>query len=462
MIVDPRSPNLGIDDAQPPAEPRRSVIPVIIAWLVIAAIVGLIFVMGLRPKSVAAGAEAPSRTASAELLIQARVAVGFNALAHGKSGKALATSFKGDGGRSATDRMRMAIVAGEISGSAAATRELDELEKSAVPKALNSQVDALRLIYADGPGILTDAARQELLSAHGWFGQLALTHGLPDDDAARRAALAPAIRAAGASIAILGLGGVGLVVGLVILVIALVAVIDGKIPHRYRPPSPGRSGPFVEAFALYMVGMVVVSAVLYRVIGTSPSVAANFWIALALPLPLIWPRLRGLSWSEIRAGFGWYAGRGFVREALCGVVGYIAGIPLLIVALLVTSVLSKLSHTTPSHPIVGEAGQGGGMVHVLLLYGLAAVFAPLAEETMFRGALFHHCRRGLPWWLSAGIVALIFAAIHPQGWVGIPLLATIAVVLAALREWRGSLIAPIVCHACVNAVTVTMLVLMTG
>jgi membrane protease YdiL (CAAX protease family) len=102
------------------------------------------------------------------------------------------------------------------------------------------------------------------------------------------------------------------------------------------------------------------------------------------------------------------------------------------------------------------------MVHVLLLYGLAAVFAPLAEETMFRGALFHHCRRGLPWWLSAGIVALIFAAIHPQGWVGIPLLATIAVVLAALREWRGSLIAPIVCHACVNAVTVTMLVLMTG
>jgi membrane protease YdiL (CAAX protease family) len=81
---------------------------------------------------------------------------------------------------------------------------------------------------------------------------------------------------------------------------------------------------------------------------------------------------------------------------------------------------------------------------------------------MFRGALFHHCRRRLPWWLSAILVALIFAAIHPQGWVGIPLLATIAVVLAALREWRGSLIAPIACHACVNAVTVTMLVLMTS
>jgi membrane protease YdiL (CAAX protease family) len=253
-----------------------------------------------------------------------------------------------------------------------------------------------------------------------------------------------------------------LVVGLVILVIALVAAIDGKLPRAYRPPPPGRSGPFVEAFALYMAGMVVVSAVLYRVIGTSPSLAANFWIALALPLPLMWPRLRGLSWAEIRAGFGWHAGRGVVREALWGVVGYVAGIPLLIIALLVTSLLSKLSHVTPSHPIVGEAGQGSGLVHVLLLYGLASVFAPLAEETMFRGALYHHVRRGLPWWLSAVLVALIFAAIHPQGWVGIPLLATIAVVLAALREWRGSLIASIVCHACVNAVTVTMLVMMTG
>jgi len=202
--------------------------------------------------------------------------------------------------------------------------------------------------------------------------------------------------------------------------------------------------------------------VLYRLIGASPSLAANFWIALALPLPLIWPRLRGLSWPEIRAGFGWHAGRGVVREAACGVVGYIAGMPLLVIALLVSSILAKLSHTTPTHPIVGEAAGSTGLIHVLLLYGLASVFAPLAEETMFRGALYHHVRRGLPWWLAGPLVALIFAAIHPQGWVGIPVLATIAIVLAGLREWRGSLVASIVCHACVNAVTVTMLLMMTG
>ena len=67
-------------------------------------------------------------------------------------------------------------------------------------------------------------------------------------------------------------------------------------------------------------------------------------------------------------------------------------------------------------------------------------------------------------WLVIVSVALcvIFAAIHPQGGVGIPMLTTIALAFAALREWRGSIIAPMVCHACVNGVTVTMLVLITA
>jgi membrane protease YdiL (CAAX protease family) len=462
MTADPTPPG-ALESASAPREPRRSIVPVIIAWLVILAVVGVIVVAGLRPKSVESADHSPSRTASTQLLIQSRIAVGFNHLASGKTGTSLVHSIDRPDELSAADRLRVTAVVGELGGKDAVLERLDELEKKAkIPADATDFADALRVVYAKGPGAADATARERLASYGGWFGQLALTHGLPDDDPTRRAALAPAVRAAGASIAILALGGFGLVVGLVILVIALVAAIDGKVPRRYRPPPPGRSGPFVEAFALYMLGMIVASAVLYRLIGKSPSLAANFWIALALPLPLIWPRLRGLTWPEIRTGFGWHAGRGVVREAVCGVVGYVAGIPLLIVALLVTSVLSKLFHTTPSHPIVGEAGQGGGIVHVLLLYGLAAVFAPLAEETMFRGALFHHCRRGLPWWLSALIVALIFAAIHPQGVVGIPLLATIAIVLAALREWRGSLIAPIVCHACVNAVTVTMLVMMTG
>jgi membrane protease YdiL (CAAX protease family) len=60
------------------------------------------------------------------------------------------------------------------------------------------------------------------------------------------------------------------------------------------------------------------------------------------------------------------------------------------------------------------------------------------------------------------VVSLVFAAIHPQGWVAIPVLGSIALILAALREYRGSLIAPMTAHALNNALAVLMMVLMMG
>ncbi len=81
---------------------------------------------------------------------------------------------------------------------------------------------------------------------------------------------------------------------------------------------------------------------------------------------------------------------------------------------------------------------------------------------MFRGALFHHLRRRHGWWLSAVASALLFAAIHPQGLAGIPGLMSLAIVFAGIREWRGSLIAPITAHFLNNGIIVTLLLLMFG
>jgi membrane protease YdiL (CAAX protease family) len=78
---------------------------------------------------------------------------------------------------------------------------------------------------------------------------------------------------------------------------------------------------------------------------------------------------------------------------------------------------------------------------------------------MFRGILFHHLRTRWSWPASAGLVALIFAAIHPQGWAAIPILGAIAIVLAALREWRGSIIAPVAAHAFNNFIVITIALL---
>jgi membrane protease YdiL (CAAX protease family) len=61
--------------------------------------------------------------------------------------------------------------------------------------------------------------------------------------------------------------------------------------------------------------------------------------------------------------------------------------------------------------------------------------------------------------ISILVVSLVFAAIHPQGLLGIPALAAIAVGLALMREWRGSLIAPMVMHGCSNGIVITLMVL---
>ena len=57
------------------------------------------------------------------------------------------------------------------------------------------------------------------------------------------------------------------------------------------------------------------------------------------------------------------------------------------------------------------------------------------------------------------IVALLFAAIHPQGWVGVPVLTGIAMSFAFIREWRGSIVAPVVAHALNNGAVTLLLVL---
>jgi membrane protease YdiL (CAAX protease family) len=155
---------------------------------------------------------------------------------------------------------------------------------------------------------------------------------------------------------------------------------------------------------------------------------------------------------------GWTRGRGFWREVGVGLIGYVAGLPVLVLGMVITFVLMKYTGKTASHPIVNQPVDRARDVLGLVL--LAVVWAPLIEETMFRGALFSHLRAWAGWWISAPLVSLIFAAIHPQGWAAIPVLTAIALVLAALREWRGSAVAAMVAHGANNAVAVALMLMM--
>ena len=85
-----------------------------------------------------------------------------------------------------------------------------------------------------------------------------------------------------------------------------------------------------------------------------------------------------------------------------------------------------------------------GLVRGLLLGLLATTWAPIVEETLFRGALYRFLRSWSGVWVSALICGAMFGAIHPYGSQGIVQVAASGVMYALLREWRGSLVAPVV------------------
>ena len=100
------------------------------------------------------------------------------------------------------------------------------------------------------------------------------------------------------------------------------------------------------------------------------------------------------------------------------------------------------------------------------LLTVACIAAPIVEETMFRGVLYRHLRqstRGIGTAASIAISILImsfvFAAIHPQGLVAIPVLMSLAIAFALAREWRGSLVPSMVMHAVNNGLAMTVLIM---
>jgi membrane protease YdiL (CAAX protease family) len=118
-----------------------------------------------------------------------------------------------------------------------------------------------------------------------------------------------------------------------------------------------------------------------------------------------------------------------------------------------------------AHPIVLEIANGGIQVRFLLIV-LAAVAAPIVEETMFRGVLYRQLRTSsnrlgivLSISLSVLLTSFLFAAIHPQGWIAIPALMAIATGMNLMREWRGTLLPSMIVHGLSNGLVTTMMII---
>jgi membrane protease YdiL (CAAX protease family) len=336
-------------------------------------------------------------------------------------------------------------ILGELGGREEALQELNRIQADPSNDSVARDVSLFQQLYRDGAASLSDGQREDI-KKYGWVGELALSREMAPSDPDRRAIVRSALKAFFAIILFTAIILAALAAGLVLLITAITLGVKKRLRAQFAVSrDPGQS--LLEAFAIYIFGFLALPILAGWLLPDYPFLPTLFLLP-AVAIALFWPFFRGSRWSNILKSLGWTRGRGFFREAGSGIVGYIAGLPLIAVSVALVLAISRSTGTVPAHPIVNEI-QSDPVVLILLLV-LAAIWAPVVEETFFRGALYGYLRRRWSWPIASAFTGLLFAVIHPQGWIGVPALATIGFILGAIREWRGSIIAPMTAHALNN------------
>lgn len=464
----------------------------VVAWVALACVAGLMIWLNSAPASAGAsagpGAPAaplvePEHDAGVMLRVVGKYALGVREL--GKSSPILKdpavtgrlVGTMADQAHTQTAKLRVAMLTAELEGPDAARDQLDalladealdaglrtdaELTRRTLPMAISSESEA-SASSLEAATALTPDEQARLRSRHNWFAEVLFARGLPDTDPARASIIRGGERTVFAFIAAFGVGLVAIGVGFVIAVIGAIMLASGSLRPAYKPHAllAGTTGvhraALLESLVLFVVALLGLGAAAEAIeaAGGPDLKLWLLWLALAAAW---WPRLWGMDRAAWKTALGWHTGTGLFREIGAGVIGYLGGLPIVLLGLVTTFVLLLVTDATPSHPAVERMGaQGGGWWEPFQLMVLACVWAPVCEETFFRGAMYAHCRRWMHAVLSAVLVAFVFAAIHPQGWAVVPALMGLAVSFALIREWRGSIIASITAHAIQNGFVMTL------
>ena len=459
----------------------------IIAWIVIIALVSFIVLRGREiPETESSG---QSQIAERAFEFQCKYLVGAASFAAG-TGQQLydqvATQLNTG---PVSNRIRFVILAGELVGAGEADQKLAELQEAIdkhdveLTATEETVLSTLQQLYSKSNAvseieraeILGTKQKTQLIEDLGWFGSLALTPSDGADAAARSALIAPA-QAAMFAIFFMMVSGFLLVgAGAIGAVVFFILAFTGRLQPGYSGMSPFR-GVYVEAFAVWMV-LHLLFGILAGLIANESNTLFVSTIALMLTgIAVLWPVFRGVPWQQSACEIGLTRGRsGVFLEIVYGIAGYITMLPFLLLNVLVlvlvmqSMIVSNADEfsapTMPSHPIIQWATDSGIWGNVMILF-LASVIAPVLEETMFRGFLYRHLRDTTGNWrrcisvaASALFSSVLFAIIHPQGWITVPTLTTLAIGFCLLREWRGSLIPSMTAHALHNGLVTVMMLL---
>lgn len=385
-------------------------------------------------------------------------------------------------------RLAYVILTSELDTPASGIEELDSIhdEKAAGTIVLSSEEQALLddvsvLLFAAASGERADALPEEraesLRQSLGFFGELLIAKSSGDQKTVDGLATSSVRGLVTLLIAVTWffsffLGGLASFVTLVIF------AAYGKLKTRFA--MTGSTGSvYIETFAIWITMFFLLQIISEGLIGMLSGgslgayIGAEFSMIIDLVImfvslsALVWPRIRGVSSARLLEDIGLSRVNVF-KEILPGFVAYAMGLPLLVVGLMLSLALGFVLNVVfgeqppASHPIT-DVISDSGWVGIVLIFLVACVGAPITEEIMFRGVLYRYLREFSRAWgfllslaFSMLVSSFIFAAVHPQGLTFIPVLGALAVAFCIAREWRGSLVAPMVAHGLSNSVVLTM------
>lgn len=327
---------------------------------------------------------------------------------------------------------------------------------------------------AEAPA-LPEHQQAQLRERLGWYGDLLVSTVHRDEafESQLNGSLVNLAIGFGVFFFVAAAGGLG---GIVWLIITIVRATSGKLALPIKQPST-LGADLILIFAGWFALQIGCSLLGNLVAARTERLSGGLGIVLQfglmfLPLfALAIPVLRGGAWRDIRREIGICKGKGILREIAYGFVTYATAIPLLVGGVIMALILAVLTGgrlENASHPIQGAIAHGDAWDRFTLLI-LAAVVAPFIEEIVFRGVLYRHLRDISRKWgvflsfvVSALFSSAIFAAIHPQGLLFVPILGALAVAFCLAREMRGSLIAPMVAHGINNGLIVGLTIVMTS
>lgn len=375
------------------------------------------------------------------------------------------------------DKVRVAIFEAELGKPELAAQRLEAVQAGLpIDSPLAEDTADLIVLYrppADGePATTLDPADADRLEAnHGWFGKLAGVYGKPPTDPAR-------VSTVGSGEAlVLFLAAFGLVLllallgGSALLITGIVLAASGRLKTLFVSPARGGSVA-IETVAVFVAGFILLK-IASEIISdrmADPEKALVFVLSAQwlLAVVILWPAVRGVPAAEGLALLGLHRGRGVFREIGCGILGYLACLPMFVIGALISVVLMMIlafveqmlgqKPEPVENEIINLVGRQGHGPVVALLFLLASLWAPLVEESIFRGALYRQLRTRLRWFGAAAVSALAFGAMHGYA---LPLLFPILALgfgFAMLREWRGSIIASMTAHCIHNAVALSLMV----